>query len=68
MELRDIVKLIDAVPVTEQAVVTQLKHVEDDEPYQVWTIDTGTAQYILKEAKEDEAETYRLILSELNTD
>ena len=68
MELRDIVKLIDAVPVTEQAVVTQLKHVEDDEPYQVWTIDTGAARYILKEAKEDEAETYRLILSELNTD
>lgn len=68
MELRDIVKLIDAVPITEQAVVTQLKHVEDGEPYQVWTIDTGTAQYILKEAKEDEAETYRLILSELNTD
>lgn len=68
MELRDIINLIDAVPVTEQAVVTQLKHVEDDEPYQVWTIDTGTARYILKEAKEYEAETYRLILSELNDD
>ena len=68
MELRDIVNLIDAVPVTEQAVITQLKHVEDDEPYQVWTIDTGAARYILKEVKEDEAETYRLILTQLNAD
>ncbi len=66
MELKDIIKLIDAVPITEQAVITQLKHVEDDEPYQVWTIDTGTARYILKEAKKDEEETYRLILAELN--
>lgn len=66
MELKDIIKLIYVVPITEQAVITQLKHVEDDEPYQVWTIDTGTAQYILKEAKGNEAETYRLILSELN--
>ena len=66
MELKDIIKRIDAVPITEQAVITQLKHVEDDEPYQVWTIDTGTARYILKEAKKDESETYRLILAELN--
>ena len=66
MELKDIIKRIDAVPITEQTVITQLKHVEDDEPYQVWTIDTGTARYILKEAKEDESETYRLILAELN--
>ena len=66
MDLKDVMNLIDAVPITEQAVITQLKHVEDDEPYQVWSIDTGTAQYILKQAKEDEAETYRLILSELN--
>ena len=66
MELKDIIKLIDAVPITEQAVITQLKHVEDDEPYQVWTIDTGIARYILKEAKKDEEETYRLILAELN--
>ena len=65
MDVRNIVKLINAVPITEQTAITQLKHMEDDEPYQVWTIDTGTARYILKEAKEDEAETYRLILSEL---
>lgn len=60
VELRDIVKHIAAVPITEQTVITQLKHAEDDEPYHVWTIDTGTARYILKEAKEDESETYRL--------
>lgn len=66
MEVQNIVKLIDAVPITEQTVITQLKHVEDDEPYQVWSIDTGTTRYILKEAKEAEEETYRLILSELN--
>ena len=66
MKIMDIVKLINAVPIPEQTVITQLKHVEDNEPYQVWSIDTGTARYILKEAKEDEAETYRLILSELN--
>ncbi len=68
MELRDIIRLIDAVPITERAAVTQLKHVDVDEPYQVWNIDTGSARYILKEAKEYEAETYRLILSELNDD
>lgn len=68
MSLIDIIKRINAVPITEQAVVTQLKHVEDGEPYQVWRIDTDTTQYILKEAKEDEAETYRLILSKLQDD
>ena len=68
VELLDIVKLINAVPITEQTVITQLKHVEDDEPYQVWSINTGAARYILKEAKEDEAETYQWILSELNDD
>ena len=51
MDVRNIVKLINAVPITEQTAITQLKHMEDDEPYQVWTIDTGTARYILKEAK-----------------
>ena len=66
MEIMDVIKRIDAVPIPEQTVITQLKHEEDDEPYQVWKIDTGTARYILKEAKEDEAETYSLILSELN--
>lgn len=45
MEVQNIVKLIDAVPITEQTVITQLKHVEDDEPYQVWSIDTGTTRY-----------------------
>lgn len=68
MNLTDIIKRINAVPITEQAVATQLKHVEDDEPYQVWKIDTDTTRYILKEAKENEAETYRLILSELQDD
>lgn len=68
MNLTNIIKRINAVPITEQAVATQLNHVEDGEPYQVWRIDTDTSQYILKEAKEDEAETYRLILSELQDD
>lgn len=66
MELRKIVKRIDAVPITDRTVITQLKHAEDNEPYQVWIIDTGSSRYILKKAKEEEAETYRLLLSDVN--
>ncbi len=43
MELHDILKRIDAVPAAEGAAITQLRHEEDDEPYQVWKIDTGGA-------------------------
>lgn len=68
MELKEILKRIDAVPVTEETAVEQLKHVEDGEPYQVWKLETGTSAYILKEAKEYEAEIYGAILAGLDTD
>ena len=68
MDVRDVIKRIGTVPITEKAVITQLKHAEDNEPYQVWKIDTDSASYILKEAKEDEAEIYQSILSALNED
>ena len=42
--------------------VTQLAHEEDGEPYRVWKLDCGGAVYLLKEAKEYEAEVYRAIL------
>lgn len=67
MELGDVIKLIYAIPITEHTVITQLTHVEDDEPYQVWIISTGACRYVLKKAKKCEAETYQLILSKLNT-
>lgn len=65
MILREIIQYIDAVSIPDKATVTQLRREEDDEPYQVWKIDTNSASYILKEAKESEAETYQYILSGL---
>ena len=65
MKLREIIQYIDAVSIPDKATVTQLRREEDDEPYQVWKIDTNSASYILKEAKESEAETYQYILSGL---
>lgn len=67
MEIRKILDRIDAVPISGKARVTQLMHEEDNEPYQVWRIDTDTASYILKEAKEREAELYATVLSIANT-
>lgn len=66
MELKEIIARIDAVPLSDQAVIQQLKHPEDDEPYQVWSIHTDRGSYILKEAKEYEAEIYQSILSQLD--
>ncbi len=63
MELAELLARIDAVPLSESAVITQLRHEEDDTPYQVWRIETDQASYILKEAKASEAETYQSILA-----
>lgn len=63
MELREIMGQITAVPMGDGVQVTQLTHEEDGEPYQVWQIDNGDARYILKEAKEKEAEIYQSILA-----
>ena len=65
MELPEIIKHIDAVSIPENAKITQLKHEEDDEPYQVWRIDSDDAKYILKEAKENEYEIHQSIFAEL---
>ena len=56
MDLRKMIDRIDSVVIPQSATITQLKHEEDDESYQVWKIDTGSAKYILKEAKGNEAE------------
>ena len=63
MEVWKIIDCIDAVSISPKATVTQLKHEEDSEPYQVWRIDTDNAKYILKEAKGMEAEIYQSILT-----
>ena len=46
------------------AMITQLRHEEDDEPYSVWRIEAGAQSFILKEAKEYESEVYRTFLSD----
>ena len=63
MELWKIIDRIEAVSIPKDATITQLKHEEDDEPYQVWRIDTDNTKYILKEAKGNESEIYQSILS-----
>ena len=63
MELLEIIEHIDAVFISENAVITQLKHEEDDEPYQVWIIDSDGTRYILKEAKENECEIHQSIFA-----
>lgn len=60
MEADDIIKHFDVLSAV-QPVVTQLAHEEDGEPYRVWKLECG-GRYILKEAKEYEAEVYRAIL------
>ena len=40
MELKEIIASINAVQISDQAAIKQLKHQEDDEPYQVWIIQT----------------------------
>ena len=63
MELWEIIDRIDAVSISKEATITQLKHEEDNEPYQVWRIDTHNTKYILKEAKGDEQELYATVLA-----
>ena len=65
MELLKIIDRIDAVFISPKATVTQLKHEEDDELYQVWRIDSDNHRYILKEAKGNESEIYQSFLAEL---
>lgn len=65
MELWKIIDRIDAVSISKNATITQLRHEEDDAPYQVWKIDTHNTSYILKEAKGNEAEIYQSVLAEL---
>ena len=65
MDLRNLIDCIDAVSISNNATITQLKHEEDDALYQVWRIDTEYAGYILKEAKGNEKEIYDTFLGEL---
>ena len=65
MDLRNLIDCIDAVSISNNATITQLKHEEDDELYQVWRIDTDDAVYILKEAKGNEKKIYETFLDEL---
>jgi thiamine kinase-like enzyme len=65
LEIRKILKQIDAVSISPDATITQLRHEEDDSFYQVWRIDTKNSSYILKQAKENEAEIYQSILAPL---
>ena len=65
MDLQKIINLINAVSIPDTATITQLKHEEDDEYYQVWKIDANGVEYILKEAKESEREIYQTYLKNL---
>ena len=65
MQIREIIKRIDAVQIPNNATITQLKHEDDDGLYQVWKIDCGKVSYVLKESKGDEAEVYQSLLSGL---
>lgn len=67
MELQKIIEHIDAVCIPSKATITQLKHEEDDAPYQVWRIDADDAKYILKEAKGNEKELYSTVLATVKT-
>ncbi len=67
MELQKIIECIDAVSIPKEATLTQLKHEEDNEPYQVWRIDADNAKYILKEANGNEKELYSTVLNAVKT-
>lgn len=62
MELHSILQHFTSLSSARDIAVNQLKHEEDDAPYQVWRIDADGARYILKEAKEQEAEIYGQLL------
>lgn len=66
MELNKILSFFAPSVKSEGVTITQLKRIEDNEPYQVWKIDTDSGSFILKEAKEYEAEVYQTILTEVN--
>lgn len=65
MVIEKIIELIDVVTISKDALITQLKNKEDNEPYQVWIIDDGKNKYVLKEAKGREKELYQSILFKL---
>ena len=62
VELLEIISRIDAVSISPNAIITQLKHEEDGDYYQVWRIDTAATSYILKEAKGRETVIYQTLL------
>lgn len=62
MDFQRIIEQIDAAFISPNAMITQLVHEEDHEPYQVWKIQTEKTSYILKEAKGDEVRIYQLLI------
>ena len=67
MKLKEIIDRIDVVSIPKEASITQLKHEEDNDLYQVWIIDADNTKYILKEAKGNEQELYSTVLSTVKT-
>ena len=63
MEMERILALVDGVFIAGNATITQRTHEEDGAPYGVWDIETGEKKYILKQAKGNEREIYRAVLS-----
>ena len=61
MEISKILNHIDTVTIPQNAKITQLKHEDDNELYQVWRIDTHSKSYILKRAKGVENHIYSAI-------
>lgn len=59
----NILKQVNRLFNLESPIYTQFCHEEDGEPYQVWKVETEGKVYILKEAKEYEAEVYQKLLT-----
>ena len=45
MEIKNIIDLIDVITISKDAIITQLKNKEDNEPYQVWIINDENSKY-----------------------
>lgn len=60
----DVLKKLGLAFGTEDKKVTPFKSKEDGAPYEVWSVETGSDQYVLKKAKAYELEVYRTFFAE----
>lgn len=65
MDINIIIAQIKTICKVSNVSVTQIKHEEDDDFYQVWKIECDNKKYLLKEGKGDEAMIYSSIFAEI---